>query len=458
MQKLIIKLGGCGGLLLCLKRNGGIEMTDICFIYLPHPYLKRPDAQLPMGILMLAAMIKKDGRYSVEVKNYSSWGSNYALGNLPEAKIYGITATSMEIPGAKAFARHIKLKYPESKVMIGGPGAGTLDRFESLLPVFDMVVVGEADYEMFNIISDLYSCDAEWLSPIGTYQCVAPKNLDDLPYPARDMLGGSIGGDVFAYNKRYKGEQSTAILSSRGCPFSCAFCAAPGLAETVRYRSVDSVVDEMKHVIEEYGIKQFRFSDDLFTFPHRRALEMCEGIGPLDIAWRVSARTKPLDKDTLQAMKDAGCKELSFGVESFDDNVLSLLHKYATAKDNIRALEMCDEVGIGARILLMIGTPGQTPTTIELNKKHVDEVPHTIVSCTSFVPIPGSDVWYDPEKYGVEILSRDMRDYNFYFFGPDGVNDLKPVIKLKDRPLDEFVQESRDFRQWLFEREDVNRG
>ena len=69
-------------------------MTDICFIYLPHPYLKRPDAQLPMGILMLAAVIKKDGRYSVEVKNYSSYTTEQAIEDLPEAKIYGITVTS----------------------------------------------------------------------------------------------------------------------------------------------------------------------------------------------------------------------------------------------------------------------------------------------------------------------------------------------------------------------------
>lgn len=427
-----------------------IIMTDICFIYLPHPYLKRPDAQLPMGILMLAAMIRKDGRYSVEVKNYSSHSMVDAMEDLPEANIYGITLTSMEIPYALEFAGRIKKKYPKARVIVGGAGTVTTDLLET--SVIDMVVQGEADYEIARVIEELaYGVE-------GPYWCVAPKDLDKLPYPARDMLEGPIGGDVFAYNKRYQGEQSTAILSSRGCPFSCAFCAAPMLAEVVRYRSVDSVVGEMQHVIEEYGIKQFRFSDDLFTFPKRRAMEMCEGIGPLDVAWRVSARVKPLSKEVLQAMKDAGCKELSFGVESFDDNVLSLLHKYATARDNVRALEMCDEVGIGARMLLMIGTPGQTPTTIGLNKKHVDEAPHTIVSCTSFVPIPGSDVWYDPDKYGVEILSRDMRDYNFYFFGPDGVNDLKPVIKLKDRPLDEFVNESKEFRQWLFEREDVNRG
>ena len=425
-------------------------MTDICFIYLPHPYLRRPEAQLPMGILMLAAMIQRDGRYSVMVKNYSSAKPWEAI-DLPEARIYGITITSMEIPLALMFARMIKEQYPKAKIIVGGPGTLTSDLLQS--PCIDMVIKGEADYEIkhiFNmLISDL---------PIREYQCKPPQDLNALPCPARELIDGPMGGDVFAYNKRYSGDQSTVILSSRGCPFNCAFCAAPALTSTVRYRSVDSVIGEMRYVVSKYGIRQFRFSDDLFTANKQRVLDMCKEIKWLDVAWRVSARVNPLDYDMLVAMKEAGCKELSFGIESFDDDVLSLLSKRATAKDNIRALHLCDEVGIGARMLLMVGTPGQTPETIRLNKFYISRVPHTIVSCTSFVPIPGSDVWYNPDKYGVEILSRDMRDYNFYFFGPDGMTDMKPVIKLKDRPLDEFVHESTEFRRWLFEREDVNRG
>jgi len=428
-------------------------VTDICFIYLPHPYLRRPSAQLPMGILMLAAMIQRDGRYSVAVRNYTSMSMEQAVADLPEARIYGITITSMEIPYALEFAEAIKGKYPEAKVIVGGPGTLTPDLLQS--PCIDMAVRGEAEKAIFDIID--YFLNGH-IIPRRYALARDVIDLDDLPYPAREMLDGSLGGDVFAYNKRYEGDQSTVILSSRGCPYNCAFCAAPALTSTVRYRSVDSVIGEMRYVIAKYGIRQFRFSDDLFTSNKQRVLDMCKEIKWLDVAWRVSARVKPLDEEMLVAMKGAGCKELSFGIESFDDDVLSLLSKRATADDNVRALQLCDEVGMGARMLLMIGTPGQTPETIRLNKYYISRVPHTIVSCTAFVPIPGSDVWYKPDKYGVEILSRDMRDYNFYFFGPDGMNDLKPVIKLKDRPLDEFVQESAEFRQWLFEREDVNRG
>ena len=429
-------------------------MTDICFIYLPHPYLKRPDAQLPMGILMLAAVIKQDGRYSVEVKNYSSFTMEQAIGDLPEAKIYGITATSMEIPYANEFAKGIKNKYRKSWVIIGGPCVQTEREYFNFHYV-DGIIYGESELDILDII-DVFLNDKKRLE---TYWfCETPIDMDSLPFPAREMLD-QIGGDVFAYNKNYFPGGSTAILSSRGCPFDCAFCSSPSLNHRwIRYRNPENVVQEITHVISEYGIKQFRFSDDMFTADRKRVFEICELIGPLDIAWRISTRVKPIDIDMLQTMKDAGCKEISFGVESFDNKVLKLLNKKTCLNDNIRALELADKVGIDSRILLMIGTPGQTPRTIRLNKQFIDLLPHTIVACTSFVPLPGSDIWDNPDKYGIEILSRDMRDYNFYFFGADGANELKSVIKLKDRLLDEFMAETQEFREWLFAREDVNKG
>ncbi len=420
-------------------------MTDICFIYLPHPYLKRPDAQLPMGILMLAAITRE--KYVTEVKNYASYTINRAIWELPEAKVYGITITSMEIPDLEIMSRLIRAKYPESIIMVGGPGTtvvGLLDECN-----VDVIVDGEADEMILDIMEDI---DKDFYQAV--YSSTPPQDLDALPFPARDLIEG-IGGDVFAYNKNYIGEGSTVILSSRGCPHRCAYCVAPN---GVRYRSPASVVGEMESVIKDYGIHQFRFSDDMFTSSRKRVFELCELIGPLGIAWRISIRVKPMDKEMLRAMAQAGLKEISFGCESFDNDVLVLLNKGAKEIDNYDALEMAAEVGIDARVLLMIGTPGQTPKTIWKNKYAVNDVPHKIVACTTFVPMPGSDVWYNPDKYGIEILSKDMRDYNFYFFGPDGVNNLKPVIRLKDRPLDEFLAETSDFRQWLFEREDINRG
>jgi radical SAM superfamily enzyme YgiQ (UPF0313 family) len=160
----------------------------------------------------------------------------------------------------------------------------------------------------------------------------------------------------------------------------------------------------------------------------------------------------------LDIMYQAGCKEISFGIESFDNNVLSILNKKATAKDNARALELADKVGIKTRILLMIRTPGQTKDTVKINIDYLEKLPYNIVACTGFIPIPGSAIWYRPDDFNIEILDRNLDHYNFYMYGPSGRRPLEPTIKIKDRPLDEFMQESEEFRNYVEEAGKINRG
>jgi len=196
----------------------------------------------------------------------------------------------------------------------------------------------------------------------------------------------------------------------------------------------------------------------MFTSRPRRVYEICELLGSLDIVWRISTRVNPFDKEMAQTMFEAGCKEVSFGVESFDDTVLKVLNKKATAKDNARALEIAKEVGMTTRVLFMIRTPGQTNKTVPTNIQWLSRVPYDIIACTSFVPIPGSDIWINPDKYDIEILNRNLDDYNFYFFGKDGENELKNIIKIKSRSLDEFNAESKAFRDYLKDTGKLNQG
>ena len=149
---------------------------------------------------------------------------------------------------------------------------------------------------------------------------------------------------------------------------------------------------------------------------------------------------------------------MSIGVETFDDAVLTLLQKGATVQDNINCLEVCREVGIKTRVLMMIGTPGQTPETIRKNKEALLTVPYDIVACTTFVPLPGSQIWRYPRQFNIRILSKNLDDYNFYFFGPQGENDYVQIISPRDRDPDEFHQETIDFRRWLITTAKVNTG
>lgn len=427
-------------------------MLDVVLIYLPKPYLNQPDAQAPLGLMYISAMLLKKG-HSVELKNYASYSEEDAVANLPEATLYGITVTSMEMFQANRFAGKIKKKYSKSRVILGGPGAYH-EEFVDWENI-DAVCKGEGEY---TIMEMLYAAQNNILKKV--YIGHAVENIDQLPLPARHLLKDGQGGNIFAYNKKYDGSESTVIISSRGCPYNCSFCSAPSLTynNAVRFRDPKKVRAEIRHVVKKYGIKQFRFSDDMFTANKKKLLKLCDEIGKEDVVWRISCRVNPLDEEMLKAMWDAGCKELSFGIESFDNDVLKGLRKKATAEDNVRALEMSAKLGFKSRMLLMIRTPFQTKKTIEINKEYIKRVPFNIIACTAFLPIPNSDIWNDPKKYNIEILDRDLDKYNFYMFGPQGRRKIGSIIKILDRPLDEFIEESEEFIDWIEDLGKINKG
>jgi radical SAM superfamily enzyme YgiQ (UPF0313 family) len=428
-------------------------MLNVCLIYLPKPYLKQPDAQQPLGLLYIAASILREGR-SVIVKNYTSFSYPDLIADLPQSLIFGITATSLEIPEVNRVSKLIKIKYPESKIIIGGPGTCASEYID--FDYIDSIVVGEGEEVIKEIMLDVDINRLKSFYPGN--QLGNQININKIPFPSRHLLKKQ-GGNIFAFDKNYKGTESAVILFSRGCPYQCAFCSAPKLNNNkVRYRNPGLVAEEIQQIIYDYGIYQFRFSDDMFTLSKKRVIELCDKIGKLGIFWRVSCRTNPIDEEMLQIMYDAGCKELSFGVESFDDNVLIGLKKNATAKDNIQAIDLAKKIGFTTRILFMIRTPFQTEATIQINKHYIERLPFDIIACTAFIPIPGCDIWYHPEKYDIEILDRDLDKYNFYMYDQNGRRKIEPIIKIKNRSLEDFHKESEDFRDWIEEIGKVNKG
>jgi anaerobic magnesium-protoporphyrin IX monomethyl ester cyclase len=427
----------------------------VMLIYLPHPYLKRPDSQAPLGLMYIAAILENAG-IDVDLLNLTSCKSlEEGIALVTKADIYGITVTSIELPWANDFASLLKQLYPDSIIGLGGPGTYTTEFID--WSVIDFIYQGEAEKDIVSTLEKAVTVKSEKTIYSGGFF----DNLDDIPFPARHKLKGPLGGQVFAYGNNYIGEESTVIITSRGCSFHCAFCASPystALNGGFRCRSPKNVYDEIISVIDRYGVRQFRFSDDNLTRSKKRILQLCEMIKGIDIAWRASIRANTFDEEIATAMRKAGCRELSFGIESFDDDVLKLLNKNAITADNIRGLKICAESGINSRILLMVRTPGQTRKTIEINKEYLRKVPYSMVCCTTFVPIPGSDIWNNPGRYGVEIINKNLRDYNFYMFGEYGENELNPVINIKDRDIKEINKETLDFREFLKSTGKLNKG
>ena len=437
-----------------------MNSTRINLVYLPHPYLNDPIAQLPLGILYVASSLKKNN-YRVIVSNLSSYKSNSeAIQSLKEADVFGITITSLELIQANEFAKELKTRFPKCKIILGGAGTFTPEYID--WNYIDSICQGEGEITILEMIKDAKSNSLKRI-----YKGIVVKDLDSIPYPDRESIGTlKLGGHIFANHKTYdktfsvdfKNKGTTTIITSRGCPFKCSFCAAPAINYNMRFRNPKEVYKEIKYLYDKYKIKQYRFSDEMFTANPKHVKEVCELIKPLGLVWRISARVKPLSLDILKTMRSAGCMEISFGVESFDNDVLKVLNKGTTAQDNLKAIYMAKKAGMMVRILFMIRTPGQTPNTIKRNIECLTGLDYDTIAVTSFVPLPGSEIWNNPDKFNVEILNKNLEDYNFYFFGSSGKNKLKDIIKLKDRSLKELNEESEYFRQWIEANGRINRG
>lgn len=426
-------------------------MQDICLISLPKPHLKQPEAQANLGLMYIAAYARLFKK-SVSIDDFATDTDDEAVQKLPKAIIYGISITSLEVLHANRFAKKIKERFNHARVILGGPG--TLARDFIDFNYIDSIVLGDGELTILEVLRDAQNNMMQTI-----YEGKTVTDINTLPLPARDLLKGPQGGNIFAYNKKYSDSDSTIIISSRGCVHNCSFCSAKNLCNRrIRFRSPESVADEIRHVKNNYGITQFRFSDDMATASRKRTFELCNAIGPENVFWRISCRVKPLDDDMCKALIDAGCVELSFGIESFDQDVLNMLQKGTTVKDNVNALELAHKYGFSTRILMMIRTPGQTKQTVEKNKYWLKRVPFSIIACTGLIPLPGTDIFDKPDNYNIEILDKGLDKYNFYFYGPSGRRPLDKIFKIKDRDIDEFHQESEDFRDFIEDLGKVNRG
>ncbi len=408
----------------------------------PRSYLIEPEAQAPMGLLYIAAVLEEEG-----------WEVQYVdlafTDEIPEADLYGITATSADYPDAVEVAK--RLKDRDGVIVLGGRHVtgmiGIVD------DVFDIVVAGEGESAIKHIASH----------PSRTYPIYygrSIKDLDTIPFPARHLLPVQ-GTNVFAYKKRYWEGETTCLSTMRGCPFKCAFCTAGG--EVVRYRSVDNVIAEIEHVIENYGIREFRLSDDTFTLNRERLLELLPRMKECDIYWRASVRARPLDPELLELMADSGCVELSYGIESGDQRVLDRVNKGVTLEHSETAMRWSKEAGITVRALMIAGLPGEGPNSAYKTIEFMEKTRQywDIAALTNFVPLPGSPIWDRPQDFGVTKI-KEIDDFNFYLWkpGPSGpvMTEIVNHIELEDLSPEQMTKNKRVLRAYFIGLDKVNKG
>jgi anaerobic magnesium-protoporphyrin IX monomethyl ester cyclase len=229
--------------------------------------------------------------------------------------------------------------------------------------------------------------------------------LDSLPFPARHLL------DLSSYHREVEGKKVTSVITSRGCPYTCNFCCKDVHGTKVRLRGVDDVINEIKEIKKNYGFESFIFYDDIFTLYRKRLSNLCDQLKDLNITFRCNGRAGINTFEDYVKLKEAGCEEIAFGIESGSQKILDKINKRTTVEKNIESIINAKKAGLTTKAFLIVGFPGESQKTVNETKAFMNKANPDKFTVFAFVPLPGCDVWKHPKEYGILKMSDDWDQF-----------------------------------------------
>jgi len=409
-------------------------MNDIIFINPPYEqvsqgtdYIKHITNRSPsIGLLLLAGKAREIG-YNPKIieSDLENLSPETVAQRILDAnpKFVGITLFTVGVFNASIIAKIIKKKNPNIVILVGGPhissmGYETMQRF----PEFDVSVIHEGELILENLLKSIENGKSlEYVNGImyrdtdGSIRRTPPppniEDLDSLPMPAWDLLPNFPDAYLPAIYD-YPRSPVATYSASRGCPFLCEFCDTSTFGGKIRYNSPRHVHDVMKHLSKVYGVKHLQFVDDLFVAHNKHVVEFSKLLikEKIDMTWSCTARVNTVKPETLALMKEAGCWEISFGLESGSDWLLDEMKKSQKVKTAKQAVKWTHEAGIRVKGLFMLGYPGETHESISMTKDFIQNVPMTTMNLSKFTPYPGSPIY--KKLYGTSIREEDWERLN----------------------------------------------
>jgi len=408
-----------------------------------HPPLETGDVKKldictpPIGLAYIGAYLRQHGhRVRIIDAEVERLNLKQIAEKVKDACLVGITTTAPIYNSALELANTIKRLNNKTKVVFGGPQATFLDNESLERSSADAVVRGEGELTMQEIASSLESDSSSSMHGIEgiTYKDADSivrnpdreliSNLDDIPFPARDLLP----------MERYTPTDSTGVVSSRGCPFRCIFCASSKLYnKKFRSRSAQNVFEEVAELVGR-GYKNVTMLDDNFILNKERAFKFADLVDEhhLKFEWSCTGRVDSIDEDLLHRLREIGCNGLFFGIESASDETLKLIKKGFTAEQVADTFDVLKNYDIPTTASFMLGLPGddarKVADTIDLAKKIDPDF--AMFSVTT--PYPGTELYEHIDRYDLEITLRDWSEFTL----------TRPVVRTS-------ALSTKDLRRWF---------
>lgn len=395
-------------------------------------------AAFPLGIGYLAAILERDG-HEVNVldsviedqtvkRNRNgtfhvglSWGTIERTIREISPDMLGISCSySVDFKNARKIAEIAK-KISRIPVVIGGAHSSALPHETLKDANIDYVAIGEGEDTLSLLLKRIEDGKKpSGIDGLGYKQngeaIVQPKKryierLDELPLPARHLFPMN----KYIHNRRVHGFQLkrtpyTTMITSRGCPNRCVFCTIHTIwGRKWRFRDPMKVVDEIEHLVKEYGIEEIHFEDDNISLSKARMARICDEIinRKLDISWAtpngISVNT--LDRDLILKMKRSGCYRLFLAIESGNQFVLDHVVKKGLSLEKVKRVNrILKEVDIEVNGCFVIGLPGETRKDIQDTIDFARSLNLDSVTFSIATPYPGSELYH---SYKENIIYMD---------------------------------------------------
>ncbi len=392
----------------------------------------------PLGLCYIAAVLEKHG-HEVKIfdlahdKRLKGLNSAEQLIRQEKPDVVGISCLTYNRKGAFRIAGIAKAIDNNIKVWMGGPHATFFPgQILEHVPSVDIIVTGEsedtvdeligaiANGESIENIDGLAFRDENGNIKINKTREWSP-DINSLPMPAHHQFADQIREKKWAH-----------VIGNRGCPFGCNFCSTTyfwGLR--TRKRDPKNVIDEVDHLVKEYGVENIYFEDDTFSIDQEWAHEICEEIirRNLKIKWQAITRFNCITKELLAIMKESGCKRLTFGLESGAAKILNNLHKGLNRQVVIKGFELLRGSGIEVGLFMMVGNPGEDEETIRETCELFDAVGYYDVESISVLQLfPNTPFYYMAREKGLisdEFWVKEDAPIPYYL----GEHDLRTLQK-----------------------------
>lgn len=433
------------------------ETNPICLIIPPSAFLLDERVFMSLGILKIAAVLETK-RIPVEmidlsgIANYEDAMREHARHS--QAKFFGITSTTPQLPATAKIAKAIRTTRPDAKIILGGPhmtlvnaalkkkngaiaGNRAIKAMNVLKNNFDILVAGDGEEAILCALEENAPAliDADSIhSPLF----LTNEKLTSLPYPARHLI------DTNSYHYSIDGEKAFNLIAQLGCPFGCGFCggrASPCL-RIIRTRSTQSIIKEMVQLHKNYKINGFMFYDDELNV-NKQMIELMKAIretqNNLKTEWRLRGFVKSelFNEEQAAAMYEAGFRWILTGFESGSPRILKNIGKRANCEENTRCVEIAHKYGLKVKALMSIGHPGESQQTANETRQWLLEVKPDDFDISIITVYPGSSYYDDAlpdicrsgiwiyqcretgdRLYEIEIDYSKIADY--YKGNPDG--------------------------------------